>query len=143
MPAFTSTEPELQRNGPLVTVVLGVVSDAEAALRDRGEPVPQPLQATMLLDTGASRTVIAAGLAQRLGLRPVGVHRVSTPSTTTPLPMPVYRAKLTLSSGPAFETTVIEAPLGGQAIQGLIGRDVLAQAVLIYIGYANQFTLAV
>ena len=48
-----------------------------------------------------------------------------------------------MPTGPSFETTLVEAPLGGQAIQGLIGRDVLSQAVLIYIGYANQFTLAV
>lgn len=38
--------------------------------------------------------------------------------------------------------TVIEAPLQGQHIQGLIGRDILAHGVLIYTGYANQFTLS-
>ncbi len=37
----------------------------------------------------------------------------------------------------------IEAPLQGQGIQGLIGRDALAHAVLVYIGYADQFTIAV
>ena len=32
-------------------------------------------------------------------------------------------------------------PLGGQHIQCLVGRDVLAHGVLTYIGYINQFTL--
>jgi hypothetical protein len=41
-----------------------------------------------------------------------------------------------------FDAKVIEAPLQGQHIQCLIGRDVLAHGVLIYIGYANQFSLS-
>ena len=36
----------------------------------------------------------------------------------------------------------IEAPLGGQHIECLIGRDVLKHGVLTYIGYINQFTLS-
>jgi hypothetical protein len=27
-------------------------------------------------------------------------------------------------------------------IQSLVGRDVLSQAVLVYIGYTNQFTMS-
>jgi hypothetical protein len=38
--------------------------------------------------------------------------------------------------------TAIEAPLQGQHIQCLIGRDVLAHGVLVYIGYTNSFTLS-
>ncbi len=36
----------------------------------------------------------------------------------------------------------IEAPLAGQHIQCLIGRDILQHGVLIYVGYMNQFTLS-
>jgi hypothetical protein len=37
--------------------------------------------------------------------------------------------------------TVIEVPLlEGQVIQGLIGRDVLAHGILIYLGYTNTFS---
>jgi hypothetical protein len=32
--------------------------------------------------------------------------------------------------------------LGGQPVQCLIGRDILQHGVLVYIGYANQFTLS-
>jgi hypothetical protein len=35
-----------------------------------------------------------------------------------------------------------EAPLQGQHIQCLIGRDVLKNAVLIYTGHDNSFTLS-
>lgn len=41
-----------------------------------------------------------------------------------------------------IETTVIAAPLQGQHIQCLIGRDVLRHGVLIYIGYIDSFTLS-
>jgi len=38
--------------------------------------------------------------------------------------------------------TVIDVPLEGQVIQGLIGRDVLAHGILIYSGYTNTFSLS-
>ncbi len=38
--------------------------------------------------------------------------------------------------------TVMEVPLEGQRIQGLIGRDVLAHGILIYSGYTNTFSLS-
>jgi predicted RNA-binding protein len=40
------------------------------------------------------------------------------------------------------DVVAIEAPLGGQCIQCLIGRDVLRNGLLVYVGHANQFTLA-
>lgn len=41
-----------------------------------------------------------------------------------------------------FATTVLEAPLQGQNIDCLIGRDVLSQGVFVYIGYTNLFSLS-
>ena len=40
------------------------------------------------------------------------------------------------------ETTILEVPLQGRHIQCLIGRDVLARGVFIYIGYGNFFSLS-
>jgi len=40
------------------------------------------------------------------------------------------------------ETAVIAAPLQGQHIQCLVGRDVLHHGVFIYTGYINSFTLS-
>jgi predicted GNAT family acetyltransferase len=66
---------------------------------------------------------------------------VSTPSSSN-VPMPVYAIRLLLPNTIMFETTAVEAQLQGQGIGALIGRDVLSQAVLVYIGYANEFTIA-
>ena len=40
------------------------------------------------------------------------------------------------------ETPILEAPLQGQHIQCLIGRDVLADGVFFYIGSSNLFSLS-
>jgi predicted aspartyl protease len=143
LPSFTGTQPGLQQIGPIIQVTLSVVEAADQAMRAAGQTPPSPIQVAMMIDTGASSSMIEPGLASRLGLNPVGVQQVVTPTTTAPVSLPTYAARITLATGPVFETTVMEAPLVGQAINGLIGRDVLAQCVLIYIGYANQFTLAV
>jgi len=143
VPSFTGTVPGLQQLGPIIEVTISLVAAAEEALRVAGQPVPDAVKGQMMIDTGAGGTVIAPGIAARLGLRPVGVQQVGTPATPTPVLLPSYAARLTLPNGPFFEATVIEAQLGGQAIDGVIGRDILAQCVLIYVGYMNQFTLAV
>jgi hypothetical protein len=95
----------------------------------------------MLVDTGATASAIARGVARKLGLQPVGVIPVNTPSSTGTV-MPLYAVRLLLPNNIVFETTAIEAQLQGQGIGGLVGRDVLSQAVFVYIGYINQFTIA-
>ena len=50
--------------------------------------------------------------------------------------------RLLFPNNVTFETTVIETPLQGQQIRCLIGRDVLSQGVLVYIGYSNLFSLS-
>lgn len=142
MPAITVTVPDLRGSGPFLSVSVAITAALEQALVARGNPVPNPQPMTALVDTGASTTVIQAGIAQALGLQPVGVVPTSTPSSTN-VPMPLYAIRLLLPQSVVFETTALESPsLVGQGIQGLIGRDVLSQAVLVYLGDANQFTLA-
>ena len=94
-----------------------------------------------MIDTGATSSVIRQGLAAQLGLNPVGVTYITTPSSTN-VPCHEYLVRLVFPNNVLFETTVIEALLQSQNIQCLIGRDVLAHAVLIYIGYGNLFSLS-
>ena len=94
-----------------------------------------------MIDTGATGSVIQQGLAAPLGLNPVGITYINTPSSTN-VPCYEYLVRFVFPNNVIFETTAIEAPLQGQHIECLIGRDVLAQGVLVYIGYANQFTLS-
>ena len=96
-----------------------------------------------MIDTGASGTVVTPGIIQQLGLAPVGVSKMSTPSTTAAVDAAVYNLGLAFPNGVSLPSvTALEAPLGGQHIQCLIGRDVLQHCVLTYVGYINQYTLS-
>lgn len=94
-----------------------------------------------MIDTGASGTVIQHGIPARLGLNPVGIANITTPSSTS---VPCYRyiLRLVFPNNVVVETIAIEAPLQGQNIQCLIGRNVLARGVFLYIGYTNLFSLS-
>jgi hypothetical protein len=141
-PSFTSQSPDLLGDGPIVDLSLAVSGPLEAALLEAGEAVPPPIRITGLIDTGAARSVIAAGLVEELGLRPVGTTRISTPSSAD-VPCYTYRLRLLFPNLAVQEVTVIEAPLRhGLTFDCLIARDVLAHGILIYLGTANSFTLS-
>jgi len=94
-----------------------------------------------MIDTGASGSVIQKGLAGQLGLNPIGLTYINTPSSTN-VACYEYAVRLIFPNNVFVEATVLEAPLQGQNIQCLIGRDVLALGVLVYIGYGNLFSLS-
>ena len=141
MPSFTTGLPNLQAAGPIVEVQVAVPAVVQEVLNAAGQPLPAPVALTAMIDTGASGSVIQNGIAARLGLHPIGAVPINTPSSTGVM-CAQYAIRLVFPNNVVWEAVVIEAPLAGQHIQGLIGRDVLAQAVLTYIGYANQFTLS-
>ena len=142
MPSFTSQVPNLHAVGPIVDLKIAVGTAVEAALRAAGTAIPTPVSAVGLIDTGATGSVIQQGLAAQLGLNPVGITYINTPSSTN-VPCHEYVVRLIFPTNIIFETTIIEAPLQGQPIQSLIGRDVLAHAVFVYVGYVNLFSLSV
>lgn len=141
MPSFTTQLPNLQRDGPIAELGVAVGSAVEAAMEEAGQEVPSPVDVVGLIDTGASVSVIREGIAGQLGLNPVGVKRINTPSSTG-IECPEYLVRFVFSNDVVLEATAIEAPLQGQRIQSLLGRDVLSRAVFVYIGYSNLFSLS-
>lgn len=141
MPSFTSQVPNLQAVGPVVEIKIAVGTAVEAALRKTGSQAPNPVTAVAMIDTGATSSVIRLGLAAQLGLNPVGVTYINTPSSTN-VACYEYLVRLVFPNNVVVEATVLEAPLQGQHIQCLIGRDVLAHGVFVYIGYGNLFSLS-
>ncbi len=141
MPTFTIAGTNLQGVGPVAEVRIAVNESVETTLRDTGAPVPSPLLVSAMIDTGASCTVIREGLAQQLGLQPTGVRMIHTASQSN-VRCYEYLVRLLLPATILFETDVVEIPLKGQHIDCLIGRDVLAQGILVYIGTDNLFSLS-
>lgn len=141
MPSFTAQIPNLQALGPIVELTLTLHPDVEAALAERGEIAPPPISAYALIDTGASATVIQEELVAKLDLQPIGVELVTTPSSIN-VRCYKYLARFILPNNITWEGTVIAVPLQNQAVQCLIGRDILSRGVLVYLGQANTFTLS-
>jgi predicted aspartyl protease len=143
MPSFTTQSPNLVGAGPLVEVAVGPTQALVDSLKSKGVDIPKTVKAIAMIDTGATGTVISPAVTGALGIRPVGVTQMSTPSTNKPVDVLQYNIRLLFPNGVSVENIVaIQAPLAGQHIQCLVGRDVLRHGVFVYIGYANQFTLS-
>jgi hypothetical protein len=135
--------------GPLVSVMVAPSQPRQQALKAAGLSLPPPTNGVFLVDTGASNTVIDPSLIGPLGLSPTGTIMCHTPSTGgAALPFNQYDVLLFLP-GPAGGAgwlipalPVMESALSAQGIMGLIGRDVLDRAMLVYNGPAGHFTLA-
>jgi predicted aspartyl protease len=141
MPSFTKQVANLQQTGPVVQVQIGIGSALEQHLRSKQQSVPSPVAAQALIDTGATGTVVNPGIVSSLNLNPVGSTLIHTPSSSN-VRCSQYLVRLHFPSGVVAEALAISAPLHGQPIQCLVGRDVLRHGVLIYNGYMQHFTLS-
>jgi aspartyl protease len=129
-----------------------------AALQKASIALPPPQTGRFLVDTGASSTVIDPALIAPLSLTPRDLVPVHTPTTgTNPELRPVYDVQLILLPSVTIRSaqlgplgnmphtralSVIATEMRHQGIDGLIGRDVLENVVLIYNGHTQSFTLS-
>lgn len=141
MPSFTHRIQNLQQIGPVIEVIM---TPSVPFLKVMGIN-PSSTKAVKLLamiDTGATGSVISRGLASTIGINPVGTILINTPSSTNVTCMQ-FDVQLVFPNNVNIGSIIVtEAPLQGQHIQFLIGRDILQHGVLIYIGYDNSFTLS-
>ena len=141
----------ISHSGPVIEFYIAVSKPRATALRVAGRPVPQPISARCLIDTGASCTALDSKLIATLELSPSGSTQILTPSTgNTPHACNQYDVALflSLSASPhvhplSLTIPVVEATLDGHGIQGLIGRDVLASCVFSYNGPHGHIFIAV
>lgn len=140
MPRLKQDDPRLRKDGPTVEVRVEPILDAQRLMRADGDEVPSIL-IRALVDTGASGTLVQTSVIKRLGLEWIGTVLLTTPSTTKPLERYEYRVRVVLSESIAFETDVVEAPLVGQKVQCLIGRDILEYVVFTYDGPNSRFSI--
>ena len=128
-------------------VYIGVSNARRAALTAAKQQVPALVRARMIVDTGASGTVVDEKVLKSLALTPTGTTQILTPSTKgTPVTCPTYDVLLAVDHAkyPLVLGTVpvVGGDFSGQGIEGLIGRDVLQECLLVYDGVAGTFALA-
>lgn len=143
MPSVTISNPALQNDGPILEVHFCIPQQLEQQYIAQGIPIPAPVIVKALIDTGAFSCVVQDTIPQKLGLAPVGATTITTPSSQAhPCNAYFMRMIIPTHNNLSYEGVFIGAPLQGQSIECLIGRDLLSNGILIYLGNNNQFTLS-
>jgi hypothetical protein len=135
----------LSSNAPVIELAVGVGAVRAAALARSGQAVPPDVAVRTLIDTGAKRTCVDAGVIAALAVVSTDVRRVRTVSSG-PATHATRVFDLSVMGGPggqiiAADLPVLEADLAHQGIACLLGRDALAVCVLVYDGPACRFSL--
>ena len=129
--------------GPRHNVLVGVTAGHRSALKAVQRSVPAFVQASLLIDTGASATLICESIIRKLGLTPRGFSSMHTPTTGgLPIQVPQYDVDLTITNPKGASETisnllVLTRDMSSQGIDGLLGRDVLVKARMTYSGPEN------
>jgi hypothetical protein len=141
--------PTLASTGPILNVLIEIPGALAQSFNTKNTPVPPPVTGIALVDTAASITSFDESVAQRLGLSPVGTAPVGTAGGKGT--RSIYQARFTFPGTPlpGFEhPNVLGCDLSGQTVLdqqpiiALIGRDILANAVLVYNGLAGFWSLS-
>lgn len=150
MPVLTF--PNLLKGRPAIRVFVGAPAGWNESRTARGLPAVYPIAATALIDTGAAKSLIAASLANRLGLPLVG----DAPSVFgiglggRPVPAAGVAVSLTFVDGPPVIAAdalsvcaVSDEALAAVGLEMLLGRDFVARVVMVvYNGPEDRLTLA-
>jgi len=134
----------LLERGPVVQVNVSVEQHIAQQLLQQGQVLPTPESGLALIDTGATGTCIDEAAAQRLRLPVVDVATIASVSHTAtqqnvyPIQIEVIGLPIQINAARA-----IAAPLAGQGLLVLIGRDVLQHCTLFYNGITGSFTLSI
>ena len=144
MPHLTRTH---SQGDPILDLWVTVSAPYAEALKKDGKPVPNPIRVRLLVDTGAKSTCLDPWIFKALSLSPNGSTLIQTPSTqSVPFPCNTYDVSLTImhSTSHLFRSSlrVVEADFASQGIDGLLGRDVLSDCLVIYDGPGQSFTLS-
>jgi predicted aspartyl protease len=146
VPSIFGQIQNMRVTGPVMPVRIELPTKAKEILTKNKQAIPSPVTVFGLIDTGATGTCISDKVCQDLKLQPDGAIRMLTAGH--PVYVPVYTVRVVIQTAPG-RSVIIESipvaspPLAGQAnIDCLIGRDILAHAVLVYIGYANSISLS-
>jgi hypothetical protein len=135
----------LHHFGPVAMVTIGVTEVDSEAITRSGTAVPDPIRGGALIDTGATFSHFDEEIIAELDLQPVG--RLDVAGFDAIHTKLRYEAKLVFEDGMPLEILASaaqlrrprESPIPGY--DALIGRDILASAILTYDGIHERVAL--
>jgi hypothetical protein len=133
-------------HGPLIAVRIQIDRTLRRAYESVARPLPMPVSGVALIDTGAVQSGIDEAVALSLGLNPVGVSELLTPTGD--------RTKVGVFWGEVDFVGTDLQPLrqqflgmklgymaGEERVVALLGRDFLSDARLDYDGPSARYTV--
>jgi hypothetical protein len=143
---------EIDSQGALVDVLIGLAGVDVQKRRLAGQPIPTSISCRALLDTGADASCIDRGVLQPLihvGLKHQQLIYANLPAVAGLHLAAEYLTSLTVlhpSGDPRSNFVVrnfpiVEQPLGALGYEFLLGRDVLAHCLLVCDGPGRRLTL--
>lgn len=127
--------------GAIVQVTLSPLRSGRQAIAERSEAAPPVVSGYAQIDTGASATCFDRSAAERAGLEIFSSKTVTSATGTEKVS--IYAGRLEIAG---FTSIVTRAALGMELdsldLIALIGRDVLANCILVYNGPENSFSLS-
>jgi hypothetical protein len=132
--------------GLAVPVWVGLDRKASTARLRAGQPIPPPVQARGLLDTGSDVTAVLSWVLQRLSIPPATTTSTYTAGGSVTVNLYEVSLSITDPSRPAPLLTfgsllVSELAAVLPDADVLVGLDVLLQQRLVLEGPGRQFTL--
>lgn len=140
---------ELERHGILIKARVDIPGKLKVLLQKVHRVIPNAVHGYILLDTGATKTCISEHAAIELGLKPTGM--ANTAGVAGVSQVPAYTVRLDLPDfAISSEREMIAVKdmkhvsvSGGKRLIGLLGRDFLKHAELIYDGDKGEIKIKV
>lgn len=146
MPHFTVS---FTQGGPIIDLIVTASGARIQALELAGLPLPTPQAVRGLIDTGASHTCMDPSVFEALGLQPTGSILMHTPSTgDIPQAADTYDVGMVipnnLQAALVLHHVQVSASLLAhvQGFHAVIGRDILAQCILVYNGSVGSLSFS-
>jgi hypothetical protein len=145
MPHFTFP---ITKDGCTLDVLIHVGAKDMHALVAAGQPIPPPLSARAVLDSGSDRTAVALPLLQQLNLVPLG--KVQTQTAAGSLRVQLYELSLSVPNPSGAVTpmlvrpqwTVTEFLHAPTGIDVLLGLDLARECLIVIDGPGGFFTIS-
>ncbi len=138
----------LLADGPLIPVEVSMPAALQEWFARKFIPIPAPISGFALVDTGASISAIHDGILADLSIDPIDSIPLATPSGSsrtfiypTQVSFPALAVQgyaMSRVAGCQLDWTTED----GKRVIMLLGRDLLAQFLMVYNGKTNSVTLA-